>query len=213
MSMTWMSMGGQQWLRAAATFLGMWMLMMVAMMLPSLVPTLLSHRRAARNAGVNRIWLITAAIGISYFLAWGVFGAVAYSLGGAITSAEMRWPELARSVPWTTGVVLLLAGLLQFTAWKTAQLRCCRAETALKRQPQSGWRCGLLLGVRCTLCCCGFMAVLLALGVMNLAAMAILAVAVAAERIAPRPRLAARVIGGALITVGAFIVTKAALTI
>src|SRR5262245_29770858 len=65
MSMAWMGMGGQPWLSAAAAFLGMWMLMMVAMMLPSLIPALLSHRRQARQGGANRIWLMTAVIGLA----------------------------------------------------------------------------------------------------------------------------------------------------
>ena len=84
--------------------------MMVAMMLPSLVPTL----RRYRQAGLGRL---TALVAVAYFAVWTVFGMVAYLLGAA----------LPPPTPIVVGVVVLLAGFLQFTAWKARHLACCRA--------------------------------------------------------------------------------------
>src|SRR5439155_144490 len=75
--MSTMPMPGQTWLPAAASFLGMWIVMMVAMMLPSLVPTLWRYRQA----GLGQL---TTLVGVGYFVVWTVFGMVAYLLGLAL---------------------------------------------------------------------------------------------------------------------------------
>src|SRR5437588_5966684 len=75
--MSTMPMPGQTWLPAAASFLGMWIVMMVAMMLPSLVPTLWRYRQA----GLGQL---TTLVGVGYFAVWTVFGMVAYLLGLAL---------------------------------------------------------------------------------------------------------------------------------
>src|SRR5215217_85274 len=74
MSMAWMRMPGQTWPGAAASFLGMWVLMMVAMMLPSLVPMLWRYRQAVGRTGETRLGWRTALVGVGYFLVWTVFG-------------------------------------------------------------------------------------------------------------------------------------------
>src|SRR6266699_7307247 len=99
--MSTMPMAGQAWPVAAAGFLAMWVVMMVAMMLPSLVPTLRRYRQAGHGP-------MTALVGVGYFAVWTVFGMVAYLLGLALPHAT----------PIAVGVVVLLAGFLQFTAWK-----------------------------------------------------------------------------------------------
>src|SRR5580704_1579186 len=63
MSMAWMLMPGQTWLEAAASFLGMWIVMMVAMMLPSLVPMLWRYRKAVGRSGETRLGWLTALVG------------------------------------------------------------------------------------------------------------------------------------------------------
>src|SRR6516225_1270753 len=67
MSMAWMRMPGQTWLGAAASFLRMWVVMMVAMMLPSLVPMLLRYRQAIGRTGETRLGRLTALVGTGYF--------------------------------------------------------------------------------------------------------------------------------------------------
>src|SRR5262244_4392100 len=73
MSMAWMRMPGQTWLAAAASFMGMWVLMMVAMMLPSLVPMLSSYRRAVRVRDERRLATLTTVVGAGYIFVWAVF--------------------------------------------------------------------------------------------------------------------------------------------
>jgi len=77
MSMAWMRMPGQTWPVAAASFLGMWVVMMVAMMLPSLVPMLWRYRQAVGRTGETRLGWLTALVGVGYFLVWTVFGMAA----------------------------------------------------------------------------------------------------------------------------------------
>jgi predicted metal-binding membrane protein len=110
MSMTWMRMPGQSWPGAAASFLGMWTVMMVAMMLPSLVPMLWRHRRAVARSGRGRLGALTALVAAGYFGVWILFGVVVYPLGGALAALEMRHPALARAVPTAVAMVVLGAG-------------------------------------------------------------------------------------------------------
>src|ERR1700724_1890331 len=126
MSMAWMPMCGQTWPGAAASFLGMWVVMMVAMMLPSLVPMLWRYRQAVGTRGETRLGRLTALLGAGYFCVWTVFGMAAFPLGVALAAVEMRLPALARAVPIAVGVVVLITGALQFTAWKARHLACCR---------------------------------------------------------------------------------------
>src|SRR5215510_5879397 len=74
MSMTWMRMPDQTWAGVAASFLGMWVVMMVAMMLPSLVPMLWRYRQAADGPGEAQVNRLTLIVGIGYFCAWTMFG-------------------------------------------------------------------------------------------------------------------------------------------
>jgi predicted metal-binding membrane protein len=99
MSMAWMRMPGQTWFGAAVSFLGMWLVMMVAMMLPSLIPMLWRYRHAVRRTGETRLGRLTALAGVGYFFVWTVFGMVAFPLGVTLAAIEMRQPALARAVP------------------------------------------------------------------------------------------------------------------
>src|SRR5258707_1412092 len=126
MSMAWMLMPGQTWPGAAASFLGMWVVMMVAMMLPSLVPILWRYRQAVGRTGETRLGRLTALVGVRYFFVRRVFGLAAFPLGVALSAIEYQQPALARAVPIAVGVVVLIAGALQFTAWKAHHLACCR---------------------------------------------------------------------------------------
>src|SRR5437667_5564384 len=121
-----MPMPAQTWPGAAASFLGMWIVMMMAMMLPSLVPMLRRYRQAVGRTGETRLGWLTALVGAGYFFVWTVFGMAAYPLGVALAEIEMQRPALARAVPTAVGVVVLIAGALQFTAWKARHLTCCR---------------------------------------------------------------------------------------
>jgi predicted metal-binding membrane protein len=210
MSMAWMRMEGQTRLGAAATFMGMWVVMMVAMMVPSLVPMLSRYRREVR--GDPELGRLAAIAGAGYFFAWTVFGAAAYPIGLLAAAAAMRWDPVARTVPVATGVVLVLAGCLQATAWKARQLARCRDGACEPSRPvgsRGAWSHGIGLGLHCIRCCLGLMATLLVTGVMDVGAMTAVAAAITAERLAPRPGRVARTIGCLLVAAGAVAIATA----
>jgi predicted metal-binding membrane protein len=214
MSMAWMRMPAQTWPGAAASFLGMWVVMMVAMMLPSLVPMLWRYRRAAGRAGEPRLGRLTALVGVGYFLVWTMFGVAVFALGVALAAVEMQLPALARAVPIALGGVVLIAGALQFTAWKARHLACCREAPGhgrtLPADAGTAWRHGLRLGLHCGHCCFGLMAILLGLGVMDLRAMAVVAAAITVERLAPAGERAARALGAVVVGAGLLLIARAA---
>ncbi len=154
MSMTWMPMPGQTWPGAAGSFLAMWDVMMVAMMLPSLAPMLWRYRQAVGGKGEARLGRLTALVGAGYFFVWTVVGIAAWPLGVALAAAEIRLPELARAVPAAAGVVVLIAGALQFTPWKAHHLACCRdtlgSSRTLRADAGTAWRHGVRLGLHCS---------------------------------------------------------------
>ena len=212
MSMAWMRRPGQTWPGAAASFLGMWVVMTAAMMLPSLVPMLWRYRQAVGRPGETRLGRLTALVGAGYFFVWTVLGMAAFPLGVALAAVEMERPALARAVPSAVGVIVLIAGVLQFTAWKARQLACCREAPGRAFAPDVGtaWRHGLRLGLECSRCCGGLMTILLVIGVMDLPAMAVVAAAITAERLAPAGERVARAIGAVVVVVGLFLITRAA---
>src|SRR5260370_38364538 len=124
--MAWMLMPGQTWLGAAASFLGMWIVMMVAMMLPSLTAVLWRYRRAVRKTTEGRLSLLTALVGVGYFFVWTLIGLAPFPLCAALATLEMDVPILARAAPIAAGVVVVMAGVLQCTAWTAVPLDCCR---------------------------------------------------------------------------------------
>ena len=214
MSMAWMRMPGQTWPGAAASFLGMWVMMMAAMMLPSLIPTLWRYRQAVRKTGEARLDRLTALVGVGYFFVWTVFGMGAFPLGVALAAVEMQLPALARAVPIAVGVIVLIAGALQFTAWKAHHLACCqewpgRGRT-LPADAGTAWRYGLRLGLHCSYCCAGLTATLLGIGVMDLRAMAAVTAAITVERLARAGERVARVIGAVVVGTGVFLIARAA---
>jgi predicted metal-binding membrane protein len=213
MSMAWMRMPGQTWSGAAASFLGMWVVMMGAMMLPSLVPMLWRYRQAVGRTGGTRLGRLTALVGLGYFFVWTVFGMAAFALGVALAAVAMQLPALARAVPTAVGVVVLIAGALQFTAWKAHQLDCCREAPGrgrpLPADAGTAWRHGLRLGMHCSTCCAGLMAILLVIGVMDLRAMAVMTAAIAVERLAPAAERVARAIGAVVVGAGLFLIVRA----
>jgi predicted metal-binding membrane protein len=214
MSMAWMPMPGHTWLGAASSFIGMWVVMMVAMMLPSFVPTLWRYRQAVGKAGEMRLSWLTALVGIGYFVVWTVFGIVVFPLGATLTEIEMQRPAMARVVPIAVGVVVVIAGGLQFSSWKAHHLGCCRETSRTARSfpadPATAWRHGLRLGLHCTYSCAAFTAILLVIGVMDLRVMALVTAAITAERLASNSKRVARAIGIVVIGVGLLLTARAA---
>lgn len=212
-SMAWVRMCGQSWADAAATFLGMWVVMMVAMMLPSLAPMLWRYRQAAARAGATRPGRLTVLVGLGYFCVWILLGVVVFPMGVAAVALQMESPALARAAPAATAAVVLLAGALQFTAWKARQLACAQqppAQAALRADAGTAWRHGLRLGLQCCACCAGLTAILLAVGVMDLRVMAAVTAAITFERLAPAGEWVARGIGALSLGAGVLLLARAA---
>ena len=212
--MAWMPMPGQTWLGAAASFVAMWLAMMVAMMMPSLVPTLWGYRQAAGKArDMRRDWL-TALVGGGYFFAWTVFGIVVFPLGAALAEIAMQRASLARVVPLAIGVVVVIAGVLQVSSWKARHLTCWREPSGRQRtlptDAAAAWRHGLRLGLHCIYSCIGFTAILLALGIMDLRVMALVTVAITAERLTPNGERVARATGFVAVVLGLLSLARAA---
>jgi len=213
MSMAWMPMPGQTWLAAMASFAGMWVVMMVAMMLPSLLPTLWRYRQTVGSTGKTRVNSLTALVGIAYYFVWSVLGIVLFPLGAALAEIEMHRPTLVRVVPLAAGVVVVIAGAFQITAWKAHHLACCRElpghDGTLPSDAATAWQHGLRLGLHCIYGCAGFTAILLVSGLMDLRVMAIVMAAITAERLAPNGERIARAVGIAIVGIGLLLIVRA----
>ena len=198
MSMAWMRMPGQTWIQAAASFLAMWVVMMAAMMLPSLTPMLLRYKA--------RFGLPTLLMGLGYFFVWALIGLAIFPLGVMLAAVEMEQPALARAVPVAVGVVILIAGAIQLTSWKAHHLACCREP---KEDAGTAWQQGLRFGLHCGLSCANLTAILLVVGVMDLRAMAVVTAAITAERLAPAGERVTQAIGAIVIGAGLLLIARA----
>jgi predicted metal-binding membrane protein len=169
--MTGMDAGPGTELGSLGWFATSWLVMMAAMMLPSLVPAaLVSARGGERNV---------APFVAGYLAAWTAAGLAAYALFDAVRSLDpafLAWDRGGRAV---AAAVIATAAAYQLTAMKGACLHRCRAPAG------GGLRGGLRHGASCIGCCIGLMAALFALGVMSVAWMVVVAALIAAERLAP----------------------------
>jgi predicted metal-binding membrane protein len=229
MSIMWTRVCGESWPAAAASFLGMWAAMMVAMMLPALAPVLWRDRLAVGRTRGQAADRLAALVGAGYFLVWMAFGLAIFPFGAALAMVEMQEPLLARATPVTAGVIVVIAGLLQFTAWKVHHLACCREAPghgqalnvqalnvqaldvqALPTNAGTALQHGLRLGLHCAAGSAGLTAMLLVLGMMDLRVMAVVTAAITAERLLPDRAQIAPAIGAAIIAAGMLLIARAA---
>lgn len=210
MSTMWMRMPGQTWISATAAFLVMWVPMMIAMMLPSLIPTLWRHRQTRGIAEKTCPALLTTLMGAGYFSVWTALGIFTFPLGVALAEIEMQHPELARAVPAAVCVVVLIGGAFQFTEWKSRYLACCREIPGGGLAANSGaaLRDGLRLGLHCIFSCAGLTAILLVCGMMDPAVMAAVTASITVERLAPAGEYVARAIGAIAIGGGLVLIAR-----
>ena len=141
-------------------------------------------------------------------------GAAIFPVGAALAWIAMREPAVARAAPMAAGIVVLIAGVLQFSGWKARQLACWRSALEHRGGSRTGQgvaaacRDGVRLAIHCMRCSLGPTAVLLVTGVMDLRAMAIVGAAITVERLAPAGERAARVIGAVAIGVGLLLLAR-----
>jgi predicted metal-binding membrane protein len=172
-------LGGLGW------YLGIWVTMMAAMMLPSAAPF------AARLASA----LPTLVFAAGYLAVWTGFGLAAYGLFRVVRALDPAWIAWDDSGPYLAGGVLIAAGVYEATSLKEHFLRRCRA-------PADG---GLAYGLDCVGCCFGLMAALFALGVMSLLWMVVIAGVIFAEKVFPRGVRLSRVVAIALVVFGIWV--------
>jgi predicted metal-binding membrane protein len=181
-------LGGLGW------FLGIWVTMTAAMMLPSAAP-------AARHVARPGRPVPTLLFAAGYLALWTVYGLLAYGVFRLLTSFDVGWLAWDRGGPYAAGGAIVAAGFYELTPLKRLRLRRCRSA------PPAGdaFRSGLAHGLDCVGCSGALMAVLLVLGAMSLFWMAVVAVAIFAEKVLPRgPRLAP-VFAVALVTLGIWV--------
>jgi predicted metal-binding membrane protein len=181
----WTALGTFGW------FLGVWVVMMAAMMFPSVAPTVALYSRMTRT----RWPFAPAAFTAGYLLTWAVTGAVAFALAdaaGQLSGDALAWEHAGRPLAGTT---LLVAAVYELTPLKNVCLGKCRSPLGfLLGSWREGWRGGLRMGAIngawCVGCCWALMASLFALGVMSITWMAVVAGLIAVEKTLPWRRVA-----------------------
>lgn len=202
------SMGaGAVAMMGAGLFLITWLVMMVAMMFPSVAPMTLAFASVTRSRGEGV--LPTSAFVLGYLLVWTAAGLVPL---GVLQVANQVWMEPPSWLPRVGGAVIILAGIYQFTPLKDTCLRACRTPLGFVLSHDFGGgsmsavRAGASHGLYCLGCCWALMAVLGVLGLMNIAWMAAFAAVFFIEKNVRRGELLPRMIGAASIIGGLAIV-------
>jgi predicted metal-binding membrane protein len=204
-----MAMGGVAML-GAGLFLVTWVLMMVAMMFPTVGPMVLTHASVVRSRGEGSVPTITFVLG--YLVVWAAAGlvplAVIQLLSSSVAAAAGPW------LPRAAGAVVVIAGVYQFTPLKNVCLKACRSPLAFVLTHDFGGgaraaaRAGMAHGLYCLGCCWALMAVLAVVGLMNLAWMAVIAVVFFLEKNWRYGVLLSRVSGAVCVIIGVAVIAQ-----
>lgn len=215
-SMAGMVDSGWAW-DGLVTFVIAWGVMMAAMMFPAAAPMLLLYRtvaigRRARGGAFVPTWVFAGG----YLLVWIGAGALTWALVqlGSDVAGHLVEADRHRWAPVALGVVLLGAGLYQFTSLKGMCLRQCQSPVGfVMTQWRDGYRgamqMGLMHGLFCLGCCWALFAVLVAAGVMSLAWMLLLTLVVFLEKVVPQVEWGSRVVGFGFVALGLVVVVGA----
>lgn len=190
----------------------MWAEMMVAMMLPSATPMILTFAKVQRNRREqDRPFVATGIFLLGYLVIWTGFSAVAAVLQWALHAKALLSPMMVGTSPILGGALLIAAGIFQWTPIKNACLsNCCSPLNFL----MAGWRegnwgafmMGLKHGVHCAGCCWFLMLLLFVAGVMNIWWIAIITVLVLIEKVVPRGLSLAKIAGAIFVAWGAWMI-------
>jgi predicted metal-binding membrane protein len=197
-------MGGLQ-MMSAGLFLLIWLVMMVAMMFPSVTPMVLAHAAIVRRRGEGSVPTVGFVAG--YLLVWTAAGLIPLAFLQALN--QMLIPLSTATLVRVGGAVILLAGVYQFTPLKSACLRSCRSPMGFIMTHDFGGgtpaavRAGLSHGLYCLGCCWALMAVLAVVGLMNLAWMAVIAAVFFLEKNWRHGVALTRIVGTACVIGGA----------
>jgi predicted metal-binding membrane protein len=199
----WTGLGSFGW------FLGVWVVMMAAMMFPSVSPTVALYSKMTRQRSPLSPLLFAAG----YLLTWAVAGVVAFVIGAALSSISgdlFAWGHAGR---WTAGGTLIVAAVYELTPLKDVCLGKCRSPLgALLGSWRDGWSGALEMGAKngawCVGCCWALMASLFALGIMSITWMAVVAGLIAFEKTVPWRRLASYGTAVVLLALGMLVLTQ-----
>jgi predicted metal-binding membrane protein len=194
----WTALGGLGW------FLGIWVVMMAAMMFPSVAPTVALFARMSTGASPFAAWLFAGG----YLVTWSLGGLVTYLVGtvaAAIAPGDaLAWDHAGRTL---AGACLLVAAAYELTPAKSVCLAKCRSPLGAllgswRDGPLGAVRMGVRNGAWCVGCCWALMAALFALGVMSVSWMALVAAIIAAEKLLPWGREAVYATSALLLVLG-----------
>src|SRR5438270_8581371 len=186
-------LGGLGW------YLGIWVTMTAAMMLPSAAP-------AARNVARLARRVPTLIFMAGYLAVWTGYGLAAYGLFRLVTSFDIGWLAWDEGGPYVAGGVIVAAGIYELTPLKELSLRRCRSTL----HSLSALRSGLAHGLDCVGCSGGLMAVLFVLGVMSLFWMAMVAAVIFVEKVLPHGPGLSRLFALALVALGIWVAVSPA---
>jgi predicted metal-binding membrane protein len=199
----WTSLGAFGW------FLGVWVVMMAAMMFPSVAPTVALYSRMTKA----RLPLAPAAFTAGYLLTWAAAGVAAWTIAlgtSRLAGDVLAWENAGRTL---AGATIIVAAVYELTPLKDVCLGRCRSPLGFLL---GSWRDGLLGGLRmgakngawCVGCCWALMASLFALGVMSIPWMAFVAGLIAIEKTLPWRRTATYGTAAVLLVLGVLILTS-----
>ena len=186
----------------------MWAVMMVAMMVPSATPLVLLFANVNRKRRERRDPVVpTAVFLLGYLLVWTGFSALATIVQWGLHSAALLSPMMVSTSSVLGGVLLLAAGIFQWTPLKNACLAHCRSPLGfISTEWREGTGGALIMGLKhgsyCVGCCWILMALLFVAGVMNLLWVATITIFVLAEKVLPWGNQVGRIAGGILILAG-----------
>ena len=199
---SWASLGTLGW------FTGVWLVMMAAMMLPSIAPTAALYSELTKERSPRSPLLFTAG----YLLTWTAVGLLVFGVAAAAGAGfgdVLAWDRAGR---WAAGATLLVAAAYELTPLKDVCLGKCRSPLGmLLASWREGWFGALQMGARngawCVGCCWALMASLFALGIMSIAWMAVVAGLIAAEKLLPWRRVATYATAAFLLGIGLLVLS------
>lgn len=193
-------------------YLGMWVTMTAAMMLPSVTPMVITFARvsAERTQSLHIPLVPTWIFLFGYLVAWIAYGLIAYGLYLIIDLLNLGFLAWNQQGPLVAGLTVALGGLYQLTPLKQACLRHCRNPL---HYVLNGWREGRLGAIRmgvehgfhCVGCCWGLMVILFGVGIMNLFWMGVITLLTFLEKVLPTGEYFSKVIGIGLVLLGIWI--------
>jgi predicted metal-binding membrane protein len=212
--MSGMDMGPGTNLGGLGWFVGIWVTMMAAMMLPSVAPmVLLFDRVSTERARRGQPYVPTWIFALTYFLVWTAYGLAAFALYRGVRALDLAFLHWDRGGPYVAGTLIALAGIYELTPLKSVCLRHCRSPlhfvlTGWREGIPGAIRMGLEHGAYCVGCCWGLMVVLFALGVMSLFWMGVVAGLIFVQKVLPLGEQLTRVFAVLFVAFGIWVATS-----